>query len=316
MFNAYSAMKTKLKKQMDDNIHLAELTNIVLSMFEYQNLPETLPDWLIETMLMTEGTCGVCKIGDNLYTGTGGYCGEVVNFVPTDYMITNVGVGNKRGKIGTDFAVGWNNSTGTPDWLVMQTASILTEVDVSERCNLLFSRFLRIPKVHDSKEKAAVENAVKSIMQGKFEAMVSDNVLEKMIETGSADNKFLDLVDIKEVDKLQYLNQYRDNIVKRFYMYYGQGMQTTSKLAQQTTDEIHGTDTVAMINPLDRLKQRKKFVEDINKLFGTNISVDFSECWKDSRDEMQELYSDGNQDPTPTGDDDDNESENENQNSD
>lgn len=293
-------MKTKCKKYYDNNTHLNNMMIVSMSTWEYDGLPDTLPAWLIETILQTEGTCGVTEINGNLYTGTGGFCGDVINFLPTEYQITNIGVGSKTGKIGEDFVVGFNNSTRTPEWQIMQFADILTEIDTSERCNLLFSRFLRIPKVNDTKEKSAVEQAVKAIMDGRFEALVSKNVLEKIVETGSPDNQFLDLVDVKEVDKLQYLNQYRDNIVKRFYQTYGQGLQSTNKLAQQTSDEIHGNDAVSMIYVLDKLRHRKRFVGEINKKWNTNISVDLSEAWRDQRDEMQEMYSTGDIDETPT----------------
>lgn len=292
-------MKAKCKKNFDDTIHTADLMNTVLSINKWKKLPETLPDWLVETILITEGTCGVTEINGKLYTGTGGYCGNVVNFVPTDYQITNVGVGSKRGVVGEDFVVGWNNVTRTPDWYLMQISNILTEIDVSERCNVLFSRLLRIPKVQDTKEKAAVESAVKALLEGKFQAVTSDNVLNKMLN--GEDNTFLDLADVKDIDKLQYLNQYRDNVVKRFFQYYGQGMQTTAKLAQQTTDELHGNDTVSMIHVLDRLEQRKKFAEAINKKWGTEITVELSDCWKDSFEEMEELNKDGS--PEQNGDD-------------
>lgn len=308
MWNPYSHMKSKCKKQYDDTVHINDLLLNRLTMFEYTNLPETIPDWLLETILSTEGTAGICRMEDgNLYTGSGGFCGDIKNFLPTEYQITNVGVGHKQGKIGEVFAVGYNNSTLSPDFMLMQTASILTEIDVSERCNVLFSRLLRIPKVADEKEKVSIEKSIKAVMDGKFEAVVSKNVMEQIMETGSADNKFLDLCDIKDIDKLQYLNQYRDNVVKRFYQIYGQGMQTTAKLAQQTTDELHGSDTIAMIVPVDMLRRRKDMCVQINSLFGTDISVDFSECWRDSREEMQELYTDGEQDETPTEGSDDNE---------
>lgn len=297
-------MKAKCKKYYDDTVHTVDMMDSLMSMFTYKGLPDTLPDWLVETMHITEGTCGVCRMGDgNVYTGTGGYCGNVKNFLPEEYQITNIGItggegATKRGKIGEDFVVGWNNSTHTPDWMVMQTASILTEIDVSERCNVLFSRMLRIPKVADSKEKKAVEAGVKAIMEGRFEAVISDNVLSDLIDSDR--EKFLDLVDVQDVDKLQYLNQYRDNIVKRFYQYYGQGLQITSKLAQQTTDEIHGTDAVSMIHVLDRLKYRKKFCDDLNNLFGLSVSVELSPAWQDQLQEMQETHSDGTPDETPT----------------
>lgn len=297
-WNMYSHMKAKCKKNFDDTIHITHLMNVLISMFEYKNLPDTLPEWLIESIFISEGACAVCEINGQLYTGTGGFCGDVKNYLPTEYQINNVGIGHKQGKIGEVFAVGYNNNTITPDWYLMQTASILTEIDVSERCNVQFSRFLRIPKVSDTKEKTAIESAVKSITEGRFESIVSNNILENALYGERED--FLDLVDVDKIDKLQYLNQYRDNIIKRFYQIYGQGMQTTSKLAQQTTEELHGNDTVAMINVLDRLKYRKKFVNEINRMFGTDISVDFSECWKDQKDEMQEMYNDGTIDNTPT----------------
>lgn len=307
MFNAYSHMKSKWKKEYDEALHFYNLFNATLGMFEWKNLPDTIRPEFFESLLLTQGTAPVAKIKGEYYTGPGGYCGDVVNFLPTEYQFTNVGVGEFRGKVGEDVAVCWNNATATPDLSLMQIASILTEIDVSEHLNLLFTRFLRIPKVHDNKEKAAVEESIKAIIKGDVTAVVSDNVREFLTEGKTSDNSFLDLVDIKEVDKLQYLNQYRDNIVKRFFQTHGQGMQSTAKLAQQTTDELHGNDTVSMILPLQGLDFRKKFCDEFNSISGLNVGVDFSEAWRDSREEAQELYSDGTPDETPTekgGDDD------------
>lgn len=290
MFNPYDHMKAKQKKSYNDSMHWNYLFNVLLSMFEYKNLPDTLRPEFIETMFITQGHCGVTKYKGELFTGPGGFTGDIFNFMPTEYLITVAGLNNPgelRGKIGEKFAVGWNNANISPDLALLQFSSVLSEIDVSERVNLLFTRFLRIPKVRDSKEKTVIEEAIKAIMDGRFTAVVSDNI-EKILGDEPDENRFLDLVDVKEVDKLQYLNQYRDNIVKRFYQMYGQGMQSTAKLAQQTTDELHGNDAVSMIIPLQRLYYRKMFVEAVNKLFGTSISVDFSEAWKESREEMHE----------------------------
>lgn len=283
----YSHMKAKYKKEFDERSHFENLLNTQISMFDWQGLPDTLRPEFIEGMLLTQGTCGVAEIKGDLYTGFGGYCGDIVNFLPTEYLITVVGVGDKQAKIGdpNGFAVGWNNALRTPDWALMQTANILTEVDVSERVNVLFSRFLRIPKVRDGKEKKAVEDSIAAILEGRISAVVSDNIRDILTDQDKSD-QFMDLVDVKEVDKLQYLNQYRDNVVKRFFQLYGQGMQSTAKLAQQTTDELHGNDSISMILPLQKKKYRQKFADDINKLFGTNITVDFSEAYQDSLAEM------------------------------
>ena len=61
------------------------------------------------------------------------------------------------------------------------------------------------------------------------------------------------------------------------------------------------------VNLASMLFYRQKFCDEVNAKFGTNISVDFSECWRDSREEMQELYTDGNDDETATKGSEDNE---------
>ena len=307
MFNAYSHMKSKLQKDYNETLHFYNLFNSAIATYEWKNLPDTIRPEFFESLLLTQGTAPVAKIKGEYYTGPGGYCGDVVNFVPTEYQFTNVGVGEFRGKVGDNVSVCWNNATATPDFSLMQISSILTEIDVSERINLIFTRFLRIPKVRDNKEKAAVEESIKSIIRGDVTAVVSDNVKEYLTDGKTGENDFLDLVDIKEVDKLQYLNQYRDNVIKRFFQMHGQGMQSTAKLAQQTNDELHGNDTVSMILPLQGLTFRKRFCDEFNSLNGLNVDVDFSEAWRDSREEAQELYKDGTPDETPTekgGDDD------------
>lgn len=293
----YETLKPKVKKAVDTQEHFLNLFNTLLGMFDWKGLPYTLlPEW-IETNLIFAGSCGVCEWQGDLYTGPGGYCGEIFNGLPTEYLITVVGIPDElKGKIGERFAVGWNNATATPDISLFKFSNILAEVDVSERLNVLFARLLRIPKVHNQREKDAIEEAVKALYNGNFLAVTSDDSLKKYIDGQADELEFLDLADPEKINLLQYLNQYRDNIVKRFFQLYGQGMQNTAKLAQQTTDELHGSDAVSMILPLQRLAYRKKFAEQINKLFGTSISVDFSEAWQESRQEMHEDDADTVQD--------------------
>lgn len=286
MFNPYDKMKPKQKKKFEEALHFNNLYNARVSMFAYDGLPDTLKAEFIEGMFITQGTCGVGIINGGLYTGVGGYCGNIVNFIPEEYQFTNVGIGELRGKVGKDIVVGWNDATASPDWNLLQYASIFTEIDVSERLNVLFARLLRIPKVGDNKERKAIEDAILDLLEGRPTAVTSPNVLSNYIE-GKEDNKFLDLADDNKIDKLQYLNQYRDNVLKRFFTLYGQGMQNTAKLAQQTTDELHGNDGVSMILPLQMLKKREDWVKEVNSVFGTNITVDFSEAWKVSEAEME-----------------------------
>lgn len=276
-------------------MYYLQLWEILMSTFEYEGLPDSLPaDW-IEAILISNGTVGIGKIGDTLYCCAGGYTGNYNGYIPEKYVGAVPAIGTMEGKAesegtynlegipGKSIVVGWNNSALAPDFELFDTAQALTECRTSEDINVIFSRLLRIPKAKDSKEKAAIESAIKALIEGRIEAVASATV-DLYDETITNDDKFVDLVDVKDIDKLQYLNQYHDNVLKRFMRNHGISLQITNKLAQQTNAEMHGADDYSMIYPLQQLKHRKKMVEDLNRVFGLSASVDFSEMFKNSYD--------------------------------
>lgn len=274
--------KAKDIKKADNNVNFLDLYNVPLSMFDYENLPDTLPKEFIEGYLISNGHIGFKEINGNIYCCGGSYSGEIKGYLPTRYIGVVVNVGQIEGEIGKDVIVGWNNATLTPDFDVMRYSDILTEIDTSERLNVLFARYLRIPKASDQKEKVAIEKAIEDMSNGKITAIAGSNIQE--IINGDTANKFLDLADVRNIDKLQYLNQYRENVVKRFYSNYGMPMRVTDKLAQQSEDEVHGNDTVSMIMPMQKLYYRRKMVDELNKKFNLDITVGFSQLWKNIYD--------------------------------
>lgn len=304
--NFYDRMKEKTQKGFDNMIHFQNLLNFVISRFEWKNLPDNIPQSAMEGILLSNGTCGFTKIGSEYWAIPGTYCGEYKGYLPTEYTGTLPGLGKGvatvNGKVGEKWAVGWNNATMTPDLILYQYASILSEIDISERCNVRNTRFLRIPKVRNEREKAVVLQAMKNISIGKLDAIVGEtgtvDARELLGVQQADDEKFLDLVDVDKVDKLQYLNQYRDNVIKRFGQIYGQKTQVSNKLAQMTDDEIHSNDSFSNVLTEEALFYRKKFCDDINALFGLNISVDLSKCFKDEFEEMEALDDGGTGDET------------------
>ena len=68
--------------------------------------------------------------------------------------------------------------------------------------------------------------------------------------------------------------------MRRHFSRRGLSIKTPTKAAQQSTDEIHGMDSVSWFYPLNKLKARQDGVEMVNRIFGTSITVDFSEIWK------------------------------------
>lgn len=271
--------------------HLSQLFVIQFSQFEYAGLPDTIPAEFLEFYLLINGTVGIGKVQDidnnEIYCAIGSYNGDVNGYLPSEYTAAVTGIGEISGKwFGDDkqVVVGLNNNARAPEFDIPFTADVLTQVDISENMNVIFARFSRLPFADNDKQKTQIESAIKSIIRGDPLAVAtkeSSNVFEDFISDGrNSGDKFLDLVDVDKIDGLQYLNQYHDNVIKRFLLRRGYMMTTTSKMAQQTNAELHGSDSYALLYPAEQLKCRQKMCEDINNMFGLNVSVDYNPILK------------------------------------
>lgn len=295
----FKAHKAKFTKDYRTAIYWLYLWQVALNAFEYKGLPDSLPAEYIEGILLTNGICGVGEHNGKLYATAGGYYGDINGYIPTKYKGAIQGIGSIDGDAispaiydipDTPVIVGWNNGMQAPDIDIYDTALALAEGRTSEDINIIFSRLLRIPIARDSKEKAIIDSAIKAIINGNIEAVSSASRSLETEINGQPDRQFLDLIDVKDTDKLQYLNQYMDNVLKRYMQRHGHAMQITAKLAQQTNAEMHGADDISMIYPLEQLKYRKRFIDDLNKYYGEkynfNASVEFGELLKNNYDRV------------------------------
>jgi len=285
--------------------HLVTLFSLQCSQFVYEGLPETLPQEFLEYYLALNGTIAVGKVTElgessELYLAMGAYNGNYNGYLPEEYTAAVTGLGEISGKWYGDnksVVVGKNNLMGAPEFDIPFTAEVLSQVDISEKVNVIFARLNRIPYADNDTEKQGIETAIKAIVEGDVYAVANRNVKSKFDEfleqSRVEGEKFLDLVDVDKINGLQYLNQYRDNVMKRFLSRRGYMVQTTSKLAQQTNSEIHGSDSYALLYPLEQLRERQKMVESINSLFGTSITVRFNEI-------LEKVYRDYMTDPEET----------------
>lgn len=285
--------------------HLITLFSLQCSQFVYEGLPETLPQEFLEYYLALNGTIAVGKVSElgessDIYLAMGAYNGNYNGYLPEEYTAAVTGLGEISGKWygeNKTVVVGKNNLMGSPEFDIPFTAEVLSQVDISEKVNVIFARLNRIPYADNDTEKQGIESAIKAIVEGDVYAVANRNVKSKFDEfleqSRVEGEKFLDLVDVDKINGLQYLNQYRDNVMKRFLSRRGYMVQTTSKLAQQTNSEIHGSDSYALLYPLEQLRERKKMVESINSLFGTSITVRFNEI-------LAKVYKDYMTDPEET----------------
>ena len=288
----FSNLKEKRQKAYRIESYDELLTNIVTTMFAYGGeFPDELTPYIqcIDIYRILGGAAAIWK-------NEGKFIITNVDFgdVPDPYGIGTLAICSTCNGIVKQFpnwrenpeiAVFFNNSLWSPDMSIGRFSDAFAELEVSLKLNVLFSRMYPIPVCADNKSKKSIEEAIKSAMDGKISTILSPDALSKYVDgnTGSG----VDLVNITDVEKssyIQYLAKYRDDLLRWFLSQYGMNSQGSSKMAQQTVDEVNQDSNSSLIIPHDMLKQAKLGCDMCNQKFGWNMSVEFSECWR-SRDE-------------------------------
>ena len=274
----YSKMKTEKQESFRLKNNRIFLQLVLMSMFEYKGLPDTIPQRFLETYLIEDGTVGIGEIKDNLYAFRCSPCGNVDAYGIGTELTGATPIGDITGVIGESVVMGINNSLMESDRILHWFCYLLSEIDLSMQANIINARLHPTPVARDSKVKAVIDNVLTRMRKGEMESIVSDNILSEWND--NFDIPVVNLTNITNIDKIQYLSRFYDDTLKRYYNMYGHALQTQNKSAQQTLDEVHGMDSTSLIIPLDRLKCRKEMVSEINRVFGLNVTVEFSPTWK------------------------------------
>lgn len=261
--------------------------NMLASMFTYEGLPDSIKPEFVERFLIMNGSIAgwrydgpVADYSDKLIVSIGGDANEPdVYGIGTHYIAATQNGYTKSLKRDEDGVIIYNNSCYMPDIQIINAfVDELTEMFVSLRTNILYTRNKPVFKAATDKEKRAIQEAFEKIKNDLEPIIVtSTNVMEEI--EGSETVKVLDITDVQNADKLQYIVKSIDDAFRWFFTLYGQAVQGNGKLAQQTVKEVDGSTSLSFIYPNDRLKMRQEGFDRFNKMFGTNITVRFSDAW-------------------------------------
>ena len=186
------------------------------------------------------------------------------------------------GEIGKDIVIGWNNDIRTPELIFDKFASYLAECDRSIRTAIMNSRLTNNPVACDENEKKAIDIVLDTVYDGKPKTIVQSNLLNKFIQDNGNGNEIrtLKLTDPDYVRNIQYLSNLHDDLLKRICIIYGHSLNGVNKMAQVNSDELKGYETLARVYPLIMFEERKRFINECNRVFGTSWEVHFSDAWK------------------------------------
>ena len=264
--------------------YIATMLARLQQMFKWSGLPETIPADKLELLLMVNGFAAIAKVdGDKLYAFFGGLGGVPdAYYMPTECIINNPALGfNKVCKIGSDCIVMKNDSMYQGIMpLSAKYAELLTENDITFRTMSINTRIASVISASDDRTKDAAKEYIKNIEAGELGVIGAADFFEGIrvqpTATGSRDN-VIDLIEYNQYLKAQWFNDL------------GLQMNFNMKRERLNSDEVQLNIKGILPFAENMLRCRKEAAEEINKLYGTKISVDFAGVWKDTAEEVENV---------------------------
>ena len=245
-------------------------------MFEYDGLPDTIPQRNLEMLLQINGYAVFANVPEKgLYAFRAGL-GGVPNayYEPTKAIIANPGLQfNYDGKIDEDVVV-MRNDCFYQGLMPMfsKYASLLAEGDISIRYALINSRLTKILIASDDNTEASAKRVLSGVENGTDLALfVADSSFMDMLKDSNAplrDVFVKDLIEAYQYQKASWFNEL--------------GIRSNFNMKREALNETESALNDDALLPLieDMLEERKKGLEKVNAMFGTNISVRLSSSWE------------------------------------
>lgn len=248
-------------------------------MFHYENLPESVPKRILEKFLCESGYCIFTKYNDKFVILQGGLGGELNEYYEyTKCIVVNPYLKlNKEFTIGEDCVLVRNDSRMKGLLNTLSRYGVLCgdcEISLNMLTNVLRSQYLI--SAGDNKTKESADNFIRKLFDGDFSCIAENTFLDGVKVHGvSGDSKY--------IQQFIELNQY---LKATAYNEIGLNANFNMKRERLNQNEVDLNTSILIPLADDMLEQRKKAVEEINKKYGLNISVDLSSVWKMTKESV------------------------------
>lgn len=289
-------------KETNTQTHILYMLNRTQSIFEWLNLPETIPQRVLELYLQIRGNCAFYEHEGELYVFTGGLGGEPDQYyMPTIYTIANPYFNiSKNLKIDTDCIVVPNDSLyiGLIP-LFARYASQMTENELSLYVATINARIVELITATDERTRKAAEKFLDDITAGKLGVIGTTEFFEgvKTQPYGSTGNTntITNLIEYEQYLKASWFNEI--------------GLNANYNMKRESLNSAESQLNNDALLPLidDMLKQRQIGADKVNAMFGTHISVKLSSSWEDNIQEIDIEHGEQITDNEPENGGDDNE---------
>lgn len=251
------------------------------SMFIYEGLPDTVPQKWLENLLLVSGSCVWVKTdNDGLFVNKAAPGGDLdIYYIPKEIMIVNPyakGLGDGPYKRDENCVLMLNDtySQGIMP-LLEKYVSLLVESDISQNIAIIMSRATMILSAADEKTKQSAELFIRHLFEGKIDIIGETPFLVGNQDSPLSINQFTHANDT--ITQLIEFHQY-----VKASLYNDIGLQSNYNMKRESINSNESQLNEDQLHPLidNMLTERREALEKVNKMFGTNITVDFNSAWE------------------------------------
>lgn len=253
-----------------------QMLNKTTQMFEYKNLPETIPYKDLETQLQVNGFAIWHEVHGKLYTFTGGLGGTPnVYYLPTIATVANPALKfSKNLAIDTECVVMLNDHyyQGLMP-LFNKYGNLLVEAELSLKYAIINARVPALVQADNDNTHKSAEEFFQKIIDGKEYGVI-------------ASKEFFDGIRTQDFYKQAYIKDLIEAIQYIKGSWYNEiGLNAVFNMKREAINEAEATlnEDILYPTPDTMLKCRRDALEKVNSMYGTDITVDFTSVWKNNR---------------------------------
>lgn len=309
-------MKSKIKHTVCDvennyRYYVGLLLNRVVNLFDWNDLPETVDKQYLSCLLFLTGKATFFKKDGKLYVADCAVGGELDEYYFPKYAIlANPVLGSKNLLINTDCTIVYTSTADKintnvrmgdngysaicPTYgLITKTAELLADCMSSINIAQKNSRASFVITAPTDNVRVQMDMLLKRMYDGEPYTTVTDSAF--------ADNRVTvsPLTTTAGNTTLRELRETQQYYLSQFYHAIGVDSNSNFKRERLTTAEIDSESEPLQINIIDMINSVKEGIEQVNKMFGTKITVELNAQWRQLTERQDsEVQKEGQKDDT------------------
>lgn len=264
--------KSELKTNIQDNKNLVLIK--ALSIFKYDNLPDSIHENILERYLLLKGLVAFVKINGVVYSLPCSVAEKNQYDEPIKVTVSNAYLKySETLTVGKDCVLGTNDSIGSNlnalfdkySYLISVNETTMALIDIIKRSQILMS-------ASDDNTIESAHDYLNNLENGELGVISTNQILDDLhVKTQTAGTQSASLTDL-----FQYQNYLKSELLTELGIVSNNNM----KRERLNTQEVSVNQNVAYPLISNMLLNRQKFVDKLNDMFGLDIKVDYSDLWK------------------------------------